>query len=677
MITDFKKTRDTVLEEYERFIPIVEEYRVGREKVPFEKTLSSLEAQAQNLRDNRFLLMVAGEAKSGKSTFINAYLGEEVLPMDVKQCSSAIVEIRYGESFTLNATFADGRTDTVQGKEAIQQFLITHAALDDAYRGIPVPIINAELIIKKEGRPIHESEIRDLLDHIRDDNLYNDPPDIYEANVRKYLQEKAPMWQTIVTKIIIEYPFKDVDMRGIQIVDSPGVNAEGRVGDMTNEYIEKANAVMFLKPMVGNTLEQTSFKRFLKSKSADRNRAAIFLLLTRAANETAENITRITEEAAKQYTNIDKEHIIHLDSKVQLFRNRIATMTEEELAEYMKVQGEERKLDSFIEMPWYRARFDRSEYLRQLDDLSNFSVVDEALNRFAHNAQYIALSEFLSHMLSVLKIIATRTDEDISSYKMRAVNPAKLAAQLADKKSAIDAIIYKISATSQEICSRYCDESGLIHEYASTVMEGYKTDMTAISPDDSNSVEELQKATFRNIDKFTQFQKNLKKDVVAACDAELVTLADKSGISFDVVKPNFTPEMVEKIKAEQQSNANVEKYTEARCFHPSKPYSVFSQSKYYGLVKKEIQPKLDQIQADFIGHLDGFVRGIVSQYRAELVSNSEILQAEYDTILNEKLEAEELQKKISALEQFYKKVAPLQEELRKTKGGVDKYVRPL
>jgi GTPase Era involved in 16S rRNA processing len=52
--------------------------------------------------------MIAGESKSGKSTFINAYLGVELLPMDVKQCTSAIIEIKNGEEFYVMATYANG-----------------------------------------------------------------------------------------------------------------------------------------------------------------------------------------------------------------------------------------------------------------------------------------------------------------------------------------------------------------------------------------------------------------------------------------------------------------------------------------------------------------------------------------------------------------------------------------
>ena len=47
---------------------------------------------------------------------------------------------------------------------------------------------------------------------------------------------------------------------------------------------------------------------------------------------------------------------------------------------------DEDKLDSFLETPWYKAKAKREAYLQRLKELSNFSVVDESLNRFAHKA---------------------------------------------------------------------------------------------------------------------------------------------------------------------------------------------------------------------------------------------------------------------------------------------------
>jgi hypothetical protein len=52
-----------------------------------------LEHRAKALEEGHYVLAVIGEAKAGKSTLINALLGERILPTDVLQSSSAIVEI--------------------------------------------------------------------------------------------------------------------------------------------------------------------------------------------------------------------------------------------------------------------------------------------------------------------------------------------------------------------------------------------------------------------------------------------------------------------------------------------------------------------------------------------------------------------------------------------------------
>lgn len=44
-------------------------------------------------KDGKFSLVVAGQVKAGKSTFLNALLGEDVLPTDVLQSTSAIIEV--------------------------------------------------------------------------------------------------------------------------------------------------------------------------------------------------------------------------------------------------------------------------------------------------------------------------------------------------------------------------------------------------------------------------------------------------------------------------------------------------------------------------------------------------------------------------------------------------------
>ena len=71
MITNYNKIKEDVLKAYEDFLPIMKDVKQGK-KTTYDSSLDALEAQAQDIKENKFLLMIVGEAKSGKSTFINA-----------------------------------------------------------------------------------------------------------------------------------------------------------------------------------------------------------------------------------------------------------------------------------------------------------------------------------------------------------------------------------------------------------------------------------------------------------------------------------------------------------------------------------------------------------------------------------------------------------------------------
>lgn len=354
MISDYSKYKERVLSSYDKFLPLVTGVKQGKE-TSYDDTLHFLEKRVVNIRQDKFLLMIAGEAKSGKSTFINAYLGKEILPMDVKQCTSAIVEIRYGEKFILKATYADGREEAFEDEEAIQGFLQNNAAMDDNYRDIPVAVLNMSLIIPKKDSRILMSEITEWVQRLQQENLYHLPAKEYADKIKQYVLEAQKNWRNIVQKIEIQYPFDDEDMRGIEIIDTPGVNAEGQLGKITDEYIENANAIMFLKPLTGAALEATSFRKFLETKSADRNAGAKFLILTRAANETPENIKRIHAEALRQFPGINPKQIIAVDSKVELYCNKFQNMTVEEISSYLMTETQAGRLDSFLLPAWFTA----------------------------------------------------------------------------------------------------------------------------------------------------------------------------------------------------------------------------------------------------------------------------------------------------------------------------------
>ncbi len=78
---------------------------------------SSLEQIHQKLRDNRFYLVVLGQFKRGKSTFINSLIGDNLLPTAVVPLTSIVTVLRYGVRQTIVVIFKDGTRKDVSREE--------------------------------------------------------------------------------------------------------------------------------------------------------------------------------------------------------------------------------------------------------------------------------------------------------------------------------------------------------------------------------------------------------------------------------------------------------------------------------------------------------------------------------------------------------------------------------
>jgi GTPase SAR1 family protein len=70
--------------------------------------------EIQKLQANRFHLVVLGQFKRGKTTFINALLGEELLPVGVVPVTSVVTLIRYGTETRCEVVFSDNHGTQIQ-----------------------------------------------------------------------------------------------------------------------------------------------------------------------------------------------------------------------------------------------------------------------------------------------------------------------------------------------------------------------------------------------------------------------------------------------------------------------------------------------------------------------------------------------------------------------------------
>lgn len=679
MITSYKKAKEDVLQYYTEFLDVVGKLEISED----DTSLKALKLQVDKIREDKFCLMIAGEAKSGKSTFINAYLGTEILPMDVRQCTSSVVEIRYGSEFVLNATYADGRTKKVSGEEEITAFLTTNAALDDEYRDIPITTINNEIIVKYQDKKILEAVIVDLLKGVERENIHRLPTEEYNRKIREYIKKKQSHWREVVVKIDIEYPFEDKNMRGVRIIDSPGVNAAGKVGDVTAAYIESADAIMFLRPITGVAIEANSFKEFLESKSVDRNKNAMFLILTRAAAESDETIERAYEEFVNMFgiqkndnrNGIVKEQIIPVDSKAKLYYNAFQTMSTEEIKAEIKKMNAEKKIEPFLKAAWFDADGEKESFLAELKRISNFNVIDQLLNRFGRKAQFIALSEFLGRMLKVYAKIGVSLHEKIAHYELKAENPGKLAVIIKQTEAELIDIENRMNEKVDDITAKYAGsgKKGLIAQRAEEVMADYKKKIEAIKGTSDSSLEELEKLSFRQVDTFIDFEATLQKNVIAECNEALrVALSENNTVEYVSLEPDFSKEVVEKIKKDMKSEANESyTYTTGTTFQKTHTASRFSQDKYYKLVKDSINERLDSIKQQAIRDLRSFVSHTVTAYTKELAKNADAKKVELRKIRDDKKTAEEIALVIEDLKALLDSLEPKKRNVTELKGGID------
>ena len=75
------------------------------QKLSLDSNFEDITLASQNLRKGVFRLLVLGDLKRGKSTFLNALIGENLLPSDVNPCTAILTVLRYGKEKRITVYF--------------------------------------------------------------------------------------------------------------------------------------------------------------------------------------------------------------------------------------------------------------------------------------------------------------------------------------------------------------------------------------------------------------------------------------------------------------------------------------------------------------------------------------------------------------------------------------------
>jgi ribosome biogenesis GTPase A/uncharacterized protein YcfJ len=369
----------------ENVIDLFDKYKTKRGDLDDGINIKFLESRIDSLRKRKFTLAVAGEVKAGKSTFINALLGEELLPSDVLQASSAIVEIFKSETSFLKVKYADGK------KESIYDDLETHdtdkpnerlheiCKIHDEYRQIPTTLIDSYIIASDSVLTVDDAFIKQL-EHQSGYQLQHNP-----SVIKKYISERTK--DKIAVEIEFGYPLK-WEFDELRIVDSPGVNATGGVQDVSFRFFEEANAILFVHPI--KPIESESFRKFVDSVISNRSKETLFLILTHAGLYSNDEVERLLTEARRLYKNVIPENrILVVDSLLKLIHYDLDNGVSVE--EIRKSESKKKILSSYRE----QAKDEGKELIDVVLEGSRFEKMFAAIDEFSMKAPNLQLQEIL------------------------------------------------------------------------------------------------------------------------------------------------------------------------------------------------------------------------------------------------------------------------------------------
>jgi GTP-binding protein EngB required for normal cell division len=170
----------------------------------YAQKLNDLE---QRLLEGRFHLAVLGQVKRGKSTLVNALLGEEVLPSSVIPLTAIPTFIQYGEQRGLKIKYLDDRGDIMLNSES------RYLAKDKDSLGSPEYLSEIEWLKKQ------------LIDFVTESNNPNNKKEVLQVEVT----HPAPI------------------LRDVVIIDTPGIGSTYLHNtEVTINFLPQCDAALFV-----------------------------------------------------------------------------------------------------------------------------------------------------------------------------------------------------------------------------------------------------------------------------------------------------------------------------------------------------------------------------------------------------------------------------------------------
>ena len=287
---DYRKQLGLICTDLLQVMQVEEEYNI------FPSVLEEeIQKLAKKVQSQKFRLAVVGEFSQGKSTFLNALLGEKIQPVRAIPCSGTLTVLKYGVEKRVVCYYKDG-TQSIIPFEQYQQ---------------------------KASIP-------------REAALGN---------------QKFELPESDIAEIVLEHPGLELCRHHVEIIDSPGLNEHSARTAVTERLLQNADAAIFLthaqRPLTQNEhgLLQ-NLKHRLQQEDSDTPANNLFVLVNfidmlESAEDKADVIERVknaVRDSENPLVNSDNRvHFISAQSALKAILMNVTNEHSKSFSEFMSV----------------------------------------------------------------------------------------------------------------------------------------------------------------------------------------------------------------------------------------------------------------------------------------------------------------------------------------------------
>ena len=640
----------------------------------------NIDKKIEEIKNREYKIFVTGEAKSGKSTFINAFLGEDILPTGFIQCTSSIIEIRRSKDGKkrLISEEVGGGIKSEEDINKIKDFLQKTAAIPDEYRDIPFNIINDNFLIKYKDS-YNEKDINNFLYEIKKEKKNLDKKDEkeFENKVRNYI--KSTNWRKVIKRIILEYPLEK--LKEVTIFDTPGVGSEGSLGEVTRKYIKEADAFIFVKALVGQDIETTSFKNFLEENITDKQKETMFLVFTHKNDTKKDDLEEVEKRLEETFYKIlKKDNVFKLDSLTELHLKEYEKfITGEELEEFLKKKNKEEKEKNQDNVMNSTLRAEKSiltddcdsnitEFFKEMKKYSDFYKFRDKIDKFVDEAHYLKLISFLEMLKKNCEKGIGNLNLILKSCEENKGNLEEIKNSIKNTKKKIDDIYNSINENIPFFRGKYTGDEGSIKKIAKALLNDIINKIEKITYVEVTSYKNIIEKELENFYDYINSVNEIEfKKFMEEINSKALQENEKLDLPLNVFLPNFDDEEIKRIFKEADKNSEYYKDTTGmvRGFFNFITFGLVERTrelrkdkdKEKRLIIEDIKRKCGEKINDFEEILGENIKYGIEKYREILDKNRDNATSQLNSFLKDLKNAEEMIKKINLTKEvinFYK-----------------------